>query len=281
MVLFISDMDGTLLDGKAQVSKKSIEIINRLAKKGLNFTIATARTPISALPILKDVNITSPMILMNGALVYSPEEKRFSKSVGFGRECLESIAKAEDISGMQGMLFSLDDNKFFIHLGMVNPVMWNGYFDLSKLSHVDSICSEIQKASAKELIDNNVVYALYMDNKADDIEKLYNSLIDEKGLVLDYYKDKYTENRWCLEISSSKTTKGKAVKKLRDVLKADKVIGFGDSWNDIPLFENCDEGYAVENASDELKSKATEVIKSNLDDGVALFLEEWSSKNTF
>ena len=281
MVLFISDMDGTLLDSKAQVSEKTTEIINRLAEKGLNFTVATARTPISALPILKEVNITSPMILMNGALIYSPEEKRFSDSVGFGKDCLESIAKAEEVSGMQGMLFSLDDNKFYVHLGEVNPVMLDGYFDLNKLAHVDAVCKQTKRASAKELINNNVVYALYMDNKADNIEKLYNSLLDEKGLVLDYYKDKYTENRWCLEISSSKTTKGKAVRKLKNTLKADKVIGFGDSWNDVPLFENCDEGYAVENASNELKAKATGIIKSNTNDGVALFLEEWSTENTF
>ena len=279
MVLFISDMDGTLLDSNAKVSKKSTEILNELAEKGLNFTVATARTPISALPILKDVNITSPLILMNGALIYSPADKKFSDSVGFGRKCMESLARAEEVSSMEGMLFSLDNSKFYVHLGSVNNIMWDGYFDLNKLSHIEAVCKEIKKGSAKDLIHNNVVYALYMDNKSEYIEKLYNELKDEKGLILDYYKDKYTENRWCLEISSASTSKGEAVKKLRESLGAEKLIGFGDSWNDVPLFEGCDEGYAVENASDELKKSATGIIKSNTEDGVALFIKEWFYKH--
>ena len=48
-----------------------------------------------------------------------------------------------------------------------------------------------------------------------------------------------------------------------------RLIGFGDSWNDVPLFQACDEGYAVANASDELKQLATAVILSNAEDGVA------------
>ena len=278
MVLFISDMDGTLLDSNARVSKISTEIINDLTSKGLNFTVATARTPISALPILKDVNITSPIILMNGALLYSPADKNFSDSIGFGKDCMETLAKAEAVSGMEGMLFSLDYSKFYVHLGSVDSVMWDGYFDLNKLSHVEAVCKEIKNGSAKDMINNNVVYALYMDNKSDQIEKLYNELKQEKGLVLDYYKDKYTENRWCLEISSSKTSKGRAVAKFKESLGVSRLIGFGDSWNDVPLFESCDEGYAVENASSELKEIATGIIKSNKEDGVALFLKEWFNK---
>jgi len=216
---------------------------------------------------------------MNGALLYSPADRSFSDSVGFGKDCMEALARAEELSGMEGMLFSLDDGKFYVYLGSVNNIMWDGYFDLNKLSHVEAVCKEIKKGSAKDMINNNVVYALYMDNKPDRIEKLYSELSNDKGLVLDYYKDKYTENRWCLEISSANTSKGKAVSKLRNSLGVKKLIGFGDSWNDVPLFESCDEGYAVENASIELKEHATGIIKSNTEDGVALFLKEWFDKH--
>lgn len=52
----------------------------------------------------------------------------------------------------------------------------------------------------------------------------------------------------------------------------DHLIGFGDSWNDVPLFRACDEGYAVANASENLKQISTDVILSNAEDGVAVHI---------
>lgn len=54
----------------------------------------------------------------------------------------------------------------------------------------------------------------------------------------------------------------------------DRIVVFGDSVNDISMFEIADEAYAVENAIDELKEKATSVIDSNDEDGVAKLLSE-------
>ena len=45
MELFISDLDGTLLNGNAEVTEFTRDTLNRLMVKGLNFTAATARLP--------------------------------------------------------------------------------------------------------------------------------------------------------------------------------------------------------------------------------------------
>ena len=52
-----------------------------------------------------------------------------------------------------------------------------------------------------------------------------------------------------------------------------KVVAFGDSVNDMPMFRVADEAYAVGNALEELKNIATGVIGRNEDDAVARFLE--------
>ena len=56
------------------------------------------------------------------------------------------------------------------------------------------------------------------------------------------------------------------------MLNCDKLIVFGDGKNDIDLFQIADESYAVENAVNELKDYATDIIPSNNDDGVAKWL---------
>lgn len=61
---------------------------------------------------------------------------------------------------------------------------------------------------------------------------------------------------------------------LRNRYEFTKVIGFGDNFNDIPLFKACDEFYAVGNAIDELKNIATGVIETNIKHGVTNFILE-------
>ena len=270
MTLYISDMDGTLLNPAGIVSEKSTKILTDLINQGIHFTVATARTPLSALPLLQNIPIQDPMILMNGALFYNPATKVFSDPVPFGRDTMAKLAEAENLSGMEGMLFSSDGDRFTVSLGKVKDCMWNGYFDLEKVAHIKSIDQTIQSCSAAQLQNADVVYGLYMDNEPTKLEILVD-LLKESGLTLDYYQDKYTENRWCLEICNCNATKGNALNRLKQQ-GYDHLIGFGDSWNDVPLFRACDEGYAVANASENLKQISTDVILSNAEDGVAVHI---------
>ncbi len=87
-----------------------------------------------------------------------------------------------------------------------------------------------------------------------------------------YDETKYSSDYW-LEICPITATKAKAIEKLKEQYGCDKVVVFGDSLNDLAMFEIADEAYAVENAMTALKEIATRVIGSNNEDGVAKFLE--------
>jgi hydroxymethylpyrimidine pyrophosphatase-like HAD family hydrolase len=52
-------------------------------------------------------------------------------------------------------------------------------------------------------------------------------------------------------------------------------VSFGDDKNDLEMIKRCGIGVAVENALDEVKNVAKYVCKSNNDDGVARWLEEY------
>ena len=54
--LYVSDLDGTLLDRNSQLSDESVVILNRVIEEhGVNFTIATARTPATVEHIMRRV----------------------------------------------------------------------------------------------------------------------------------------------------------------------------------------------------------------------------------
>jgi hydroxymethylpyrimidine pyrophosphatase-like HAD family hydrolase len=123
-----------------------------------------------------------------------------------------------------------------------------------------------------EISGESVVFCCIKETK----ERLF-SVVEQiraiPGLYAPVYKDKYTDY-WFCECARADASKAAAVRDLRKWGGYDNVVCFGDDVNDLPLFEISDECYAVANAKPEVKAKATVVISSNDDDGVAKWLEE-------
>ena len=70
-------------------------------------------------------------------------------------------------------------------------------------------------------------------------------------------------------------SKAQAILQLKDYLKCDRIVAFGDGINDLSMFQIADESYAVANACEELKSMATGIIGHHDDDAVAKWLQEF------
>lgn len=234
MEVFISDLDGTLLDSHAEVSTFSTRCLNDLLNQGMHFTIATARTPLSALQILQNIPINIPMILMNGAFIYGPRENKCLHMVDFGRECLVSLAKIERMAGVGGMLFAVEDGEINIYLKTDKPYLWENYFDHDFLEKFRLIHREYVEKAAGDVTDKKVVYAMYMDDHPERLDKMACLLGAQPGLSIDHYKDIYTENRWYLEISSASTSKYHAVLWLKEFCRSTNLVGFGDGKDIIP-----------------------------------------------
>ena len=77
--LYISDLDGTLLDSSAEVSEYTVGRLNEFIGKGGYFSIATARTAATAMIITKDININVPAVLMNGVCVFDTVKNEYVK----------------------------------------------------------------------------------------------------------------------------------------------------------------------------------------------------------
>ncbi len=67
--MFVSDLDGTLLDDNSKISKENIEAIKKLEAKGVKFVIATGRTKYILEDYLELVDYKMPLIWSNGSAV--------------------------------------------------------------------------------------------------------------------------------------------------------------------------------------------------------------------
>jgi hydroxymethylpyrimidine pyrophosphatase-like HAD family hydrolase len=77
-----------------------------------------------------------------------------------------------------------------------------------------------------------------------------------------------------LEAFSAAASKRNAVAYLREAYGYERVVGFGDNLNDLPMFEVCDVRVAVENARPEVKAAANHICGANDNDGVVRWIEE-------
>ena len=272
--LYVSDLDGTLLNRDKEVSEYSKSVINKFIANGGNFSIATARTAASAGKILSGLNIDVPVVLMNGAVVFDFREDKYIKTEIIPRETAHrilQILKEQDISGF---MYSLHKGKLITYYENLEAKALRDFYD----ERVQKYYKSFEQVSdfMEKTTEDNVIYFTLID-EYEQLLIVYNSLREQGSIDMSLYKDIYDESLWYLEVYSINASKYNAVKYLRDKYKYDKIIGFGDNHNDIPLLKACDEFYSVSNAVCELKELATQIIDGNCADGVAKFLKDKES----
>lgn len=86
------------------------------------------------------------------------------------------------------------------------------------------------------------------------------------------YHDIYGAETAILEVFSAAASKANAIRELRELAGAERVVVFGDNINDLPMMREADLAVAVENAVPEVKECADIVIGPNTEDSVARFI---------
>ena len=267
--LFVTDLDGTLMRSDLTVSDFSVNTINSLVEQGISFTYATARSIVSARTITSELKLKLPVITRNGAVLADNntgnifEKFLFSKAeVELLKELITELPKAGFVSCYFGddMIKTFADTKHTLGL--------QGYLDYYKDDPATVIVPDLNG-----MFRGDPGYVTMIGEK-DEIEPIYKKASEYKGWECIFQKDIYRDEYW-LEICPQNCTKAKSILKLKEEYGFDRLVVFGDSVNDLPMFKIADESYAVSNAIEELKVQATKVIGSNEEDAVAKFLIDY------
>ncbi|MDE5696979.1 MAG: HAD family hydrolase [Lachnospiraceae bacterium] len=267
-ILYVTDLDGTLLNKKERINKKSIDIINELVEKGMMFTYATARSLVSASVVTAGLTTRIPVIAYNGAFIFQPATGAILSQERFSREemnCVSGFLSEHNISVL-----------VYSYIQGIEKVSWisgqenegiRRYLDLRK---GDRRLRPV--ANQEELYQGDIFYFTCVGEK-DELQPVYDIFSKDARYRCTIQQELYRPEYFC-EIMPAGATKAHAIEKLKKIWSCDKVISFGDAVNDIPMFEISDESYAVENAVEELKAVASGIIESNENDGVANWLKE-------
>ena len=105
--LYLSDLDGTLLNKDAELSQFATDTLNRMIAEGLCFSVATARTAATALRILDGVRWSVPLALMNGVLIFDTTEKRYIQVLSLGAATVAAVLAVFNRLGATGLMYQL------------------------------------------------------------------------------------------------------------------------------------------------------------------------------
>ena len=265
--LYVTDLDGTLLRSDATLSPYTISTINRLTEQGLAFTYATARSIESARPIAGELNLRLPAITRNGAVLADNATGKHLEKALFTEEevaLLKKLLPELPRCGFVSCFLGEEMFKAYVPGNLVpGMVQYADYYrDDPKMIPVKTL---------EEMFFGQPGYVTLIDDR-EKAALIYEKVRQYSGWECIFQKDTYWDEYW-VEVCPRNCTKAKAILKMKEQYGFRKVVAFGDSVNDMPMFRAADEAYAVSNALEALKEIATGVIGGNNEDAVARFLE--------
>lgn len=264
--LYVTDLDGTLLNTEDKISEFSIEIINNLVAQGMIFTYATARSLNSASIVAKGLSMNIPVIVYNGGAIIHPQTKEVLYSLRFTKDEMSKVQKLIHTHDIAPLVYSYIDG--------AESISWLENKENEGISHYiysrkgDKRLNPVKNAT--ELYNGDIFYYTCIGEKV-QLLPLYDALKYDGDYTCILQQELYRKEYWC-EIMPKKATKANAIEKLKSILNCDKIVSFGDAINDISMFKISDESYAVNNAVAELKEHATAIIGDNNEDSVAKWL---------
>ena len=266
--LYVSDLDGTLLDPEDQISEFTARTINALVKRGMRFTYATARSFTSAQKVSAGLTKELPVIVYNGAFILDGATGEKLWETGFSPEQKDSVRKLGEAQGLSPLVYAFVDG--------AERVSWRtdreneGVLRYLENRRGDPRLRPVEDRAA--LYKGDAFYFTFIGTQ-EELRPLWDRVKDLPWANVTFQQELYRPEYW-LELMPRDATKANAARKLKALLGCKKLVAFGDAVNDLPLFQAAEERYAVANAVPELKAAATAVIGSNKQDGVARWLLE-------
>ena len=261
--LYLSDLDGTLLQPDQTVSRFTIDTIGALVGQGMRFSYATARSVVTAGQVTKGLAVELPVIVHNGAFLRWPGTGEILSGHYLGEEGRQVVTELTD-RGVYPLVYSM--NHGAERFRYLPERMSEGMRRFLGTREGDPRATPVRSPEA--LLEGDIYYITCVEERK-VLDRYHEAYRDRLRCIL--YREIYSGDMF-LELMPKTASKAAAALELKDRLGCDRLVVFGDGRNDLDLFRVADEAYAVANADEEVKAAATAVIGSNREDGVARWL---------
>ncbi len=234
--LFVSGVDGILVDKNNKISAFSKVELNRMIDDGLKFTLSTMRTPASLIEPLSDIHFKYPVIVMDGAALYDVKKSEYVKEYVISGESSTELIKLMKLNEMHPHINVIIDDTLLIYYEDMEDKVNNDLINKLRMSPYRNYIKREFPG------DENVVYFMLLDHS----EKIdtFASILKTNGYydrfkILKYQSEEY-EGYSYIKIYNKNASKDRMLKYLRDKYEIDNVLTFGtvEGKYDINIKEN-------------------------------------------
>lgn len=270
--LYVSDLDGTLLGEDSQLSSVTVATLNRIiGELGGLFTVATARTPATVVPLMQQVHARLPFIVIGGSAMWNPVTMSYEHTRGIDDMTVNAVADVFDRRGAHPFIYRRH-GKNLLHTHHYGPLSPQEERFIAERQHLPLKQFFLDDRDFRHSDDEALL--IFSMNKYAVLKSIADDLrTSVPSCSVMVYHDIFDESEGYLEIFSAGTSKAAAIRDLARQLGAGRVVVFGDNRNDIAMMQAADFSVAVDNAFTEVKAVASEVIGPNTVDSVARWIE--------
>lgn len=269
MDLIVFDLDGTLLNRDSQISAYTRDTLRLLSRRGIAYTVATGRTLHAARDLLRGHGFTLPQIFKNGVVIWNPFDEAYSHRYLLTESEIKHVLTSFLELEVTPFIFTLERGH---HHAVYHPPLKHDFEQrLAETIARDRGLPVLPVAELPGDAEITNVSALGPRSAIESVTRLVEpeeKLVAYMGLALE------DKNLCWVDIHHSDGSKGSAVSVLKKQLGATRLLCFGDSDNDLSMFQQADECYAPENANELIKEQATAVIGHHDEDGISRFLRQ-------
>jgi Cof subfamily protein (haloacid dehalogenase superfamily) len=256
--LVATDLDGTLLDPRGQITARTARAVAAARAKGIHVVPVTGRPPQATWDLAAAAGLGPLGVCANGAVIVDLERMEVlevEEIAGVIATGLVDLLRA----AVPGILLATDDLECFSYeRGFFDvPVDWQ-----EKLEEVDDIRPVVTAGCIK-------LIARIPETTASELIGLLEREVGEEGHVTTSGLD------W-VDIGAPQVSKAYALERVCDRLGVgiEEVIAVGDNHNDLSVLAWAASAMAPANAIPEVLAVVQRVLPANADDGVACLLEE-------
>lgn len=259
--LFVTDLDGTLLDKSHEVSAENKKAVQEAVRQGVTVTVATGRMYVSALPYAKQLGVDVPIITYNGALIKSVE----------GEVLYASYLPQQTVHDVLDYCFERD---WHIHTYQDDHLYFKEYTAKARgYEGLAGLKGEVVGASGLYERSESVPKMLVITSGAEESDRVVAEL--DKSFAGRMFAVK--SNPEYVEIINPGVNKATALERLLQQLnlKKEEVMAIGDSNNDLPMLKVAGYSVAMGNANDAVKAVCDYVTDDCMHSGVAKAIRDY------
>ena len=265
--LIATDLDDTLLNAHSDINPRVMDALHAAMAAGCGVALSSGRMLEAMLPLAQRIGVNAPMLLYNGALAFDhrTDETIFADRIEYGT----ALGIAQLCERMGYYIQAYPGKNYYC-----NKVTEYTRRYAANI-HVDAVAVGMPVSEWMRQNPSGMQKLLLIDTP-EGATRAQAALREAFPHGASFLKSK----DYFLEIAPEGVDKGRSLLRLARHLglAREEVMAFGDGQNDVAMIAAAGTGVCMANGCPEARAAADLIAPSNLEDGVAVVIEEFLSE---